>query len=58
MTTNEVELVKVNGYGAIAANYNATNNFYIVCFTSVPHTLQVDVKLDGNQLAYGKLFFN
>ena len=39
MSANKEELVKVNGYGAISANYNATNNFYIVCFTSIPYTL-------------------
>ena len=38
--TNKEELVKVNGDGAIADNYKATNNSYIVFFTSIPYTLQ------------------
>ena len=37
---NKAELVQVNGYGAIASNYEAENKFYIVCFKSVPYTLQ------------------
>ena len=40
MWTNKEEPVKVNGYGAIDIYDKAENNFYIVCFTSVPHILQ------------------
>ena len=40
MSNNKAELVKLNGYGATAASYEAENNFYIVCFASVPYTLQ------------------
>ena len=36
MSTNKAELVKLNGYGAIAANDEAENNLYFVCFASVP----------------------
>ena len=53
MLTNEVELVQVNGYDAISANDETANNFYIVCFTSVPYTLQEDVESDVNQLESG-----
>ena len=40
MSTNKSELVKVNGYGDTAANYEAANNVYVVLFASVPFTLQ------------------
>ena len=39
MSTNKEELVKVNGCGSIAANDEAENNVYIVCFRSVPFTI-------------------
>ena len=48
MENSKAELVKVNGYGAIAANDEAENDFYIVRFTSVPYTLQEYVELDRN----------
>ena len=53
MSTNKALLVKVNGCGAIADNYEAANIFYIVRFKSAPYTLQEDVELCGNQLTYG-----
>ena len=34
------EPVKVNGYGAIAANDEAANNFHIFCFISALYKLQ------------------
>ena len=40
MSTNKSELVKVNGYGAIAANNKSANIFYIFWFKYVPYTLQ------------------
>ena len=40
MLTNKVEPVKVNGYGAIYANYEAANNAYVVLSISVPYKLQ------------------
>ena len=58
MSTNKAEIVKVNGYGDIADNYEAENNFYIVRFTYVPYALQEDVESDGNQLASGDLVCN
>ena len=48
----------MNGYGAIAANDESENNFYIVCFTYIPYTLQEYVESDENKLAYGELFCN
>ena len=51
MSNNKEELVKLNGYGAIAENDEAKNNVYIVCFTSVPYTLQEYVESDGNKLS-------
>ena len=42
--TNKAEIVQVNGCGAKSANDEAENNFYIVRFTSVPHTPQEDVE--------------
>ena len=38
MSTNKAEIVKVNEYGDIAANDEATNSFYIFIFTSIPYT--------------------
>ena len=46
MPTNKSELDEVNGYGAIAANHEATNSFHIACFASVPYTPQEDVESD------------
>ena len=43
MSTNKAELFEANGYGAIASNDGASNNVYIVNFTSVIYTLQEDV---------------
>ena len=40
MPTNKTEIIKVNVYGAISANDEAVNNFYIVWFISVLYTLQ------------------
>ena len=40
MSNNKAELVKVNGYGAISANDEAANNFYIDFFTYVSYMLQ------------------
>ena len=48
----------MNGYGAIAANDEAGNIFYIICFTYFPYTLQEDVVSERNQLAYGDLVCN
>ena len=48
----------MNGYGDIAANYEAENIIYTVCFTYVPYMLQEDVESYGNQLAYGDLVWN
>ena len=42
----------MNGYGAIAANDEAGNIFYIVLFTYFLYTLQEYVEPDGNQLSY------
>ena len=50
MSTIKAELVQVIGYGAISANEEAANNFYIVHFASVPYTLQKDVESDRNKL--------
>ena len=58
MSTNREELVKVNGNGAIYANDEAANNFYIVRFTDVPYTMQEDVESYGNQLASSGFFCN
>ena len=55
MSTNKAELIQVNGYGAISVNDEAANIFYVVCFASVPYTLQKDVESDGNKLAYDDL---
>ena len=44
MSTNKAEPFKMNGYGAIDANDKATNNFYIVRFTSVRYKIQEDVE--------------
>ena len=43
MSTDKAEIFRVNGYGNIANNYEDTNIFYIVCFTSVSYKLQEDV---------------
>ena len=51
MSTNKEELVKVNWYDAIAVNDEVEKYFYIVCFASVPYTLQEYFELYGNQLA-------
>ena len=48
----------MNGCGAISANNEAANMFFIVCFTSVPYTLQEDVESYGNKLASGDLVCN
>ena len=48
----------MNGYGAISANDEAANNFYIFSFASVLYTIQEDMELDGNQLAPGELVCN
>ena len=53
MSNNRADFVKVNGYGAIAANGESANTFYVVCFTYIPLTLQEDVESDGNQLTSG-----
>ena len=45
----------MKGYAAISANNEATNIFYIACFTSVPYTHQENVESDGNILACGGL---
>ena len=58
MSTNKSELVKVNGCGDISANYEASNKFYIVHFTSVPDTLQEDVESYGNQFSSGDFVCN
>ena len=58
MPTNKEELVRVNGYGAISANDESANKIFIVCFISVPYTLQEDVESYGNQLASENLVFN
>ena len=46
------------GYGAIAANDEAANNFYMVHFTSVPYILQENVVSDRNKLSSGDLVCN
>ena len=48
----------MNGYGDIAANYEAANIFHTVCFTYVPYTPQEDVESYENQLEYGDPIFN
>ena len=58
MSYNKEEFDKVNGNGAISANDEAENKFYIVWFTSAPYTLQEYVESDGNQLASGDLVCN
>ena len=58
MSTNNIELFKLDGYGAIAANDEAANNFYIVLFTPIPYTLQEDLESDGNKLAFDYLVCN
>ena len=58
ISTNKAERFKANGYGAIADNGEAANNFYFVCFIYVPYTLQEYVESDGNQLASGDLVYN
>ena len=58
VSTNNAELVKVNGYGTIAANDESENNVYIVHFVSVLYKLQVYVESDGNQLESGERFCN
>ena len=58
MPTNKAELFKANGYGAIAANDESANNFYIVCFKSVPYIIQEDVESDRNHLASRNLVCN
>ena len=58
MKKHKSELVKVNWYGNIYANDEAESNFYIVCFISVPYTIQEDVESYGNQLASGHLVCN
>ena len=55
MSTNQEELVKVNGYGAIAAKDEAANIFYIFRFISVPYTLQKYMESLGDQLSSGEL---
>ena len=49
ISTNNADIVKVGGYGGIADKYEATNNPYIVCFTSVPCTLQEYAESDGKK---------
>ena len=38
--TNQAELAEVNSCSATTSNDQDTNNFYIVCFTHVPYTIQ------------------
>ena len=45
----------MNGYGAISANDEAENSFYIVLLTYVHYTLQEDVESDRDQLESGDL---
>ena len=40
ISTNKSKLYEFNGYVSISANDEAANIFYIVCFTSIPYTLQ------------------
>ena len=49
MSTNKSEISKVNGYGSISKMMKFQKKC-IVHFTSVPYTLQEDVKSCGNQL--------
>ena len=42
ISTNKSELIEVNGYIDIAVNYESANNFWVLCFTYVPYTLQED----------------
>ena len=58
MSTNKAYIVEVNGYGPIAANYEAVNNVCIVRFTSVPYTLQEGVKSYDNKLSSSELVCN
>ena len=58
MPTNKEELVIVNGYGAISANDESANKIFIVCFISVPYTLQEAVKSKINKLEYGDIVYN
>ena len=44
MSPNNEELVEVNGYVAIAANNEAKNYFYVVCFISFHYKLQEDME--------------
>ena len=46
MTNNKTYLVEVDGYGAIYANDQTENKFYIVMFTSVTYTLQENIESD------------
>ena len=41
----------MNRYGAVSANDEASNNFYIVCFTPVIYTLREYVESNENKLA-------
>ena len=40
ITIKQAKIVEVNKYGEISANNEAGDNFYIVKFTSILHTIQ------------------
>ena len=55
ISNNKGKPLKVNECGAIAANDEAADIFYIFWFLFVPYTFQKDVVSDRNQIKFGDL---